>query len=234
MASSGVAVGLAILVVGLIIGAYGAHTPVSASSQTSFTLLNTSLKVDPNDYESQNVQLHQGQVVNVENVSIDNQTLFNFYIMNQSEYYNFYGCAPWCHGAPPGTNASTNGAGNTSVPLATFLNVTVSPSAPYKDHNFTAPANGTYYFIFDNTEGPSYTTYLYQNATGNTIGQFTLLGYGPSTTHSVNSVFVYSGAALLIIGGAIATALWSSGKTRAKPYGGTTTTPPPSTTPPST
>jgi hypothetical protein len=222
-------VGLVILVVGLLLGVYAAYTPVSTSKVTSFSLLNTSLKVDPNDYESQNVQLNKSQTVNIQTVSINNQTIFYFYIMNQSEYYNFYGCAPFCRGAPNGSAAFTSGAGTTSVPLATFTNVTVTPSNPYSNHNFTAPTNGTYYFIFDNTEGPSYSTYANQNATGNTLGQFTLLGYGPVTTHAVNSIFLYSGVALLIIGGAIATAMWSAGRARPKgpPSMATTATPPP-------
>ena len=226
-------VGLVILVVGLLLGVYAAYAPASSQKATSFSLLNTSLKVDPNDYESQNVQLNKSQTVEIQTLSIQNQTIFNFYIMNQSEYYNFYGCAPFCHTAPSGTNASANGAPNSTMPLATELNVTgITPSNPYSNHNFTAPTNGTYYFIFDNTIGPSYNTYLYQNATGNTIGQFTLLAYGPVTTHAVNSAFLYSGVALLIIGGAIATAMWDSGRT--KSYTGKTTTPTtaPSTPPP--
>lgn len=234
-------VGLVILVVGLLLGVYAAYSPVFSTKTTSYSLLSTSLKIDPNDYESQNVPLNQSQTIDIQTVSVTNQTLVFFYIMNQSEYYNWYGCAPWCEAAPANSTAAINAGNNAttplaSTPLATFINQTVTPSSPYSNLNFTAPTAGTYYFVFDNSRGPNYASYAAQNVTGNTIGQFNIIGYGPVTTHAVNSTFLYAGVALLVIGGAIATATWDMGRRpRAPPpRTTTTTTAPPSTPAPST
>src|SRR5579884_602016 len=96
MASKIALVGLVILVVGLIIGIIGAASPVSGAFEP---LLSTTFNVDGNGYQSKNLNMSQGQTIQL-SVSIANNTLFNFYIMNQTNYYAFYGCAPACHAAP--------------------------------------------------------------------------------------------------------------------------------------
>ena len=232
MVAKAAVVGIVILVIGLLVGIYGVYTPVSAQKQQSYTLLSTSVRVDPNDYAAQNVLLAQGQVINYQ-ISIQNQTTFQLTIMNQSQYYTFYGCAPFCRSGnitgPPG------GPPVGYVPeqnLTSFVNATVTPSAAVAN-SFTAPANGTYYFIFDNSVGPSYATYIGQNASGFTTGSFSLTTTGLVTTNVVNWNFVGAGIALLIVGGAIATATWGSSRPKPKPSM-TTSTVPATTQPPPT
>ncbi len=65
------------------------------------------------------------------------------------------------------------------------LNVSVAPSLPYSGE-FNAPANGTYYFLFDNTIGASWSNYLGQNSTGPTDGQFSLSTVQSVKTDSIN------------------------------------------------
>ena len=231
MVAKAATVGLVVLVIGLIVGIYGAYTPVSAQSQVSSTLLNTALSVDANDYHSQNAVLGNGETVGIQ-VSIVNTTIFGFYVMNQTQYYTFYGCAPFCHTAP-------NGSAVGFIPpqgLTSEVNVTVTPTTPYSA-SFTAPSNGTYYFIFDNSVGPSWSTYYNQNASlvacntpnpfsCNTVGSFKLTGNVVGTNYSVNWAIVGAGAALLIVGGAIATVAWESKPRRKTPPVTTTAVPP--------
>ncbi len=206
MVSKSALVGLLILVLGLVVGLAGAVTPVASTSQQSYPLLDTSIRVDPNGYASQNLAMTNGQTVQV-NLSIDNQTMFTFDIMNQKQYYVYYGCAPLC--AQPllgGSGTYNEQAGETNP---TLLNVTVSPSTPYQG-SFTAPADGTYYFVLDNSIGPSWSTYVNANAPGFTTGHFTITATQPVTSYSVNWTLVGLGAAVLLIGGAVATATWES------------------------
>ncbi|MGI0079780.1 MAG: hypothetical protein ACRECH_09150 [Nitrososphaerales archaeon] len=225
-------VGIVILLIGLIIGVYAVYTPVSTTGSVSSTLLNTSLKIDANDYESHNTPLSQGQAVSI-TVSITNQTIFNFYVMNQSQYYTFYSCAPLCHTAP---NGSVAGPISPPSNLAAQVNVTVTPTSSYSS-SFTAPASGTYYFVFDNTVGPSWATYYNQNASSvvcntpkpflcNTVGSFKLVGNVPQTNYSVNWAILGAGIVLLIVGGAIATAGWGTKPRRKTPPITTTAVPP--------
>ena len=224
MVAKSATVGIAILVIGLLIGVYAVYTPVSSMSTVSSTFLSTSLRVDPNDYESQNQVLGQGQTVTYQ-ISIQNQTIFQLAIMNQSQYYTFYGCAPWCRAGnitgPPGAAVGPIVEQN----LTSLANVTVTPSASVSN-TFTAPSNGTYYFIFDNTVGPSYTTYIGQNASGFTTGQFSLTGNAQQKTNSVNWTILGAGVVLLLVGGAIATVAWDTKPKRKTPPVATTSVPP--------
>lgn len=212
MASKTALVGLLILVLGLVVGLAGAVTPVASTSQQSYALLDTSIRVDPNGYASQNLVMTKGETVQV-SLSVDNQTMFTFDIMNQGQYYVYYGCAPLCAQPLLGGNGTYYQQAGEATP--TFVNATVSPSAPYKT-SFTAPADGTYYFVFDNSIGPSWDTYVNQSAPGFTTGHFTLTALQEITTYAVNWTLVGIGALILLVGGAIATATWES---RAKPKG---------------
>lgn len=225
-------IGLVILVVGLIVGIYGVYSPVSAQKQSTVTLLNTTKLVDANDYASQNIVLDQGQTIQI-SASITNTTIFGFYIMDQSQYYSFYGCAPWCH-----TAANISGVGAVGPQgLTAQVNVTnLTPSQPYSA-SFTAPTSNTYYFVLDNSVGPSWATYTGQNAsmvacnTGNPFACNTQINLqittpGTVTTHSANWTVVGIGIALLIIGGAIGTAMWGSASRPKRP-----TPPTPTVTP---
>jgi hypothetical protein len=187
-------------------------TPVASTSQQSYSLLDTSIRIAPNDYASQNLAMSKGQTVQV-NLSIDNQTMFTFDIMNQKQYRVYYGCAPMCAQPMLGGSGTFNQQANEANP--TLLNVTVSPSAPYQG-SFTAPDDGTYYFVFDNSIGPSWVTYVNTSATGFTTGHFTITATQPVTSYSVNWTLVGIGAALLIVGGAVATVSWEA---KPKPKG---------------
>lgn len=181
-------------------------TPVASTSQQNYALLDTSIRVDPNGYASQNLVMTKGQTVQVA-LSIDNQTMFTFDIMNQHQYYVYYGCAPVC--AQPllgGSGTYYQQAGETTP---TLLNQTVSPSAAYQGA-FTAPSDGTYYFVFDNSIGPSWDTYVNTSASGFTTGHFTLTSSQSVTSYAVNWTLVGFGAVLLLVGGAVATATWET------------------------
>ena len=201
MASKVALIGLVILVVGLIVGVYGAAYPSSASSQQPYSILNTSLHIDPNDYQSQNLNMTAGETINLA-LMITNQTIFQFYIMNQSQYYTYYGCAPACHQPLLGGNGTFWQQAGETTPA--FTNATITPNQNYTT-KFTATKAGVYYFIFDNTVGPSWATYAGQNASGFTDGSFSIVGTQSVTASSINWVPLGAGIALLIIGGAIAT-----------------------------
>jgi hypothetical protein len=212
MVSKTALVGLLVLVLGLVVGLAGAVTPVASTSQQTYSLLDTSIRVDPNGYASQNLAMTKGQTVQV-NLGIDNQTMFTFDIMNQKQYYVYYGCAPMCAQPLIVGTGTFNQQANEAAP--TLLNVTVSPSTPYQG-SFTAPADGTYYFVFDNAIVPSWATYVNQNSPGFTTGHFTITATQPVTSYSVNWTLVGIGAALLIVGGAVATVSWEA---KPKPKG---------------
>jgi hypothetical protein len=193
------------------VGFAGAVMPVASSAQQPFQLLDTSIRVDPNGYASQNLAMTKGETVQV-SLRIDNQTMFTFDIMNQGQYYVYYGCAPLCAQPMLGGNGTYNQQAGEATP--TLLNVTVSPSASYQG-SFTAPSDGTYYFVFDNSIGPSVSTYVNQNASGFTTGHFTLMSSQTVTTYAVNWTLVGVGVVLLLAGGAVATVTWEA-KSKAK------------------
>lgn len=201
-------VGIAILVVGLVVGVIGVVMPAKTNIHQEFTLLNTNFAVDPNDYESQNVVLAKGQTITL-NVSIDNQTVFDVVVMNQSQYYVYYNCAPLCHQPFLGGTGNYSQQANESV--AYFLNVSVSPSHPFVG-SFTAPANGTYYIVLDNTVGPNWTSFVQSNATsgGWTMGRIEVTTVKSIPAHTVNWALVVPGAVLLVVGGGLGTAGWPS------------------------
>lgn len=229
-------IGLVILVIGLIVGVYGVYTPVSAQKQTTISLLNVQASVDANDYQSKNVILNQGQSIDFQ-ASIQNTTIFYLYIMNQTQYYNYYGCAPLCY--QPLLGGSGNFWQQAGESQGAFVNVsTLTPSSAYSG-SFTAPAAGTYYFVLDNSFGPTLATYIGSNASTvvcgtsnafacNTVVNLAITTPGTVTTHAANWAVVGIGAALLIIGGAIGTAMWTQ---TTKPKKPATTTPAPAVTP---
>ncbi|MGI0079786.1 MAG: hypothetical protein ACRECH_09180 [Nitrososphaerales archaeon] len=218
-------VGLAILVVGIIVGFAGAYLPVSASSTQNGTLLSTAFGVDANDYQSKNLNLSQGTTIQV-NVKITNTTIFQLELMNSNQYYSFYSCAPFCRQAQNNTAvAPTAPIGPQN--LTAIQNVTVTPSTS-QSFSFTAQNGGTYYFILDNTVGPSYATYLGQNASVVacntpapsaclTSGNLTITGPVTVNTGTINWLLVGPGIVLLIIGGIIATATWEKKRSVPRP-----------------
>ncbi len=208
MLSKAAYVGLVILVIGIAIGLVGAFTPQSTTRQQSVTLLNTVISVDPNDYATKNLQMTQGQSVGIK-LSISNQTIFFFYVMNQTQYYVWYGCAPQCHQPLLGGQGTFSQQANETTP--DFVNATVTPATPYAG-SFSAPSNGTYYFVFDNSIGPSWSTYINHNASGNTIGSFALSEVQPVKNYSANWLLLGAGSAVMLVGGAIATVFWANKK----------------------
>jgi hypothetical protein len=202
-----------LLAAGLAIGIFGAVTPVSATTQSSVTLVDSQIGVDPNDYATQNLQMVQGQTVSV-TLSIDNQSvIFTFDIMNQTQYYIWYGCAPNCHQPLLGGNGTYYQQANESTPY--LVNETVSPSTPFHSV-FVAPSNGTYYFVFDNSIGNSWSTYVNHNASGYTDGEFALNEIRPSNVHSANWLVIGAGSATMLVGGAVGTAFWPISNSRPK------------------
>jgi hypothetical protein len=210
MASAGAVAGIIILIIGLIVGVYAVIYPVHQS------VLSQTLSIDGNDYQSANFNLTSGERAYIQ-VSISNNTIFTFDIMNRTQYYNFYTvCAPYCH---TGLNIVGCSCNVTSNPLTaveskpTLENMTVTSSSPITI-DFTAPSSGTYYFVFDNTIGPNYSCYISTclgslvspQATYATVGSFSLSGY------AINWNFLGVGIVLLIIGGLIATVFWRSGR----------------------
>jgi len=194
-------VGLAILVVGFVVGAIGAAAPEASVSEQSAVLVNTPVIVGPNDYASQSLILTSGQSLHVA-LSIDNETIFTFDIMNQTQYAIWYGCAPRCHQPLLGGNGTFYQQAKERTP--TLLNVTVSPSTPLSAQ-FTAPSNATYYFVLDSSVGPAWNSYLRQDASGYTTGNLTLTSMLPVTDYAVNWPLVILGSAVMLAGGAIAT-----------------------------
>ena len=223
-------IGFVILVVGLIVGIYGVYTPVSAQKASTITLLNVQASVDANDYQSKNVVLNQGETVNYQ-ASIANTTIFYLYIMNQSQYYNYYGCAPFCYQPLLGGNGTFwQQAGESQGAMVNISTLTPSSS---KSGSFTAPSDGTYYFVLDNSIGPNMATYIGSNASQvvcgtsnpfacNTVVNLQITTPGTVTSHSANWAVVGIGIALLIIGGAIGTAMWGATAGPRKPAPTTT------------
>jgi len=200
-------IGLVILLIGAIIGFVGAVSPVSAVAQKPVTIYNNVLTIDPNDYQSHSVVLTKGQTINV-TFYLDNQTIFFVYIMNQSQYYVFYNCAPTCHQPLLGGNGTFWQQANESEPA--LVNMSVSPSSPFK-YTFTAPANETYYIVLDNSIGPKWIDYLYSNGTSAT-GTLVITGFTKVTEQSTNWPLVVPGVIILLVGGVISTITWEGKK----------------------
>lgn len=206
MVSTSIFIGLGLLALGAAIGFFGAATPIASASQQTIPLINTVIVVAPNDYSTQSLQLAKGETVQL-SLSIENQTIFTFDIMNQSQFYIYNNCAPKC--VQPflgGTGSYYQQAGEAEP---SQVNVSISPLSPYSKQ-FTAPANGTYYFVFDNSIGPSWSSYSDQNASGATVGQFSLSSIRAVTTSSVNWAMVGLGAVVTISGGGAASASWGT------------------------
>ncbi len=201
----GAYIGFVLLILGVVIGIFGAITPISSTSERTVSLVNTPLGIDPNDYATQNLQMTKGQTVNV-SLSIDNQsTIFSFDIMNQTQYYIWYGCAPDCYQPLLGGHGTYYQQAKETTPY--LVNASVSPSSPY-NATFTAPSNGTYYFVFDNSIGASWSTYINHNASGYTIGRFALSEVQPVRVYSANLLFVGLGSVAMLAGGAIPAIFW--------------------------
>lgn len=201
MSSRITVVGLAILVVGAIIGIVGVSRPLTSVSLQPVTLVNAALVVDPNDYASQSLVMTAGQSVQVA-LRISNQTIFTFDIMNQRQYDVWYNCAPRCHQPLLGGSGTYYQQANETDP--SLVNATVTPSAPYMAP-FTAPSNATYYFVLDNSIGSTWSSYLNQDASGSTMAQLTLTSTQAVTEYEANWLFVGLGVVVILVGGAIAT-----------------------------
>ncbi|PSN82101.1 hypothetical protein B9Q02_12115, partial [Candidatus Marsarchaeota G1 archaeon BE_D] len=76
---------------------------------------------------------------------------------------------------------------------------------------FTAPANGTYYIVLDNSIGPKWIDYLYSNGTSAT-GTLVITGFTKVTEQSTNWPLVVPGVIILLVGGVISTITWEGKK----------------------
>ncbi|MDG6995989.1 MAG: hypothetical protein JRN52_08700 [Nitrososphaerota archaeon] len=208
MVSSIAIVGLVVLVLGAVAGGYAATNPVSSHAQQEYALINSSPAVSGNGYSSQNFAMSKGQRVDI-SLSIRNQTIFYFYIMNQSQYYAFYACAPTCHkplGSLPSSDSPSTQSG---------WNVSVTPSQPIQNKSFVAPANGTYYFVLDNSIGSSWTQYVNQSASGPTVANLYVAAYGIVTDYSVNLLWLAIGGVVMLAGAGLSSVTWSVNKSKA-------------------
>jgi hypothetical protein len=201
MSSRVVGIGIAIIIVGVAIGITGVARPLASVLQQPVTLVDAAITVDPNDYATQSLMMTTGQTIQVA-LRIDNQTIFTFDIMNQTQYDVWYNCAPRCHQPLLGGNGAYYQQANERTP--TLVNATVSPSSPYLAQ-FTAPSDATYYFVLDNSIGPAWANYLNQDAPESTMGQLTLTSTQAVTDYAVNWSFIGLGAVVILAGGAIAT-----------------------------
>ncbi len=204
-------VGFFLLIIGLILGVIGATSPISNAADKSVSLVNTPLGVDPNDYATQDLQMTKGQTVDVSLSIVNQSVLFSFDIMNQTQYYIWYGCAPLCYQPLLGGQGAYYQQSNETTPY--LVNVTVTSTSPYS-HAFTAPSNGTYYFVFDNSIGSSWSTYIGHNATGYTEGQFALAETQPTRVYSANWPLVGMGAGVMLTGGVVGTVFWGKKSSR--------------------
>jgi len=201
MVSRIAAMGLVVLIAGVAIGVIGVTRPSASVSQQQVTLINTIITVDPNDYATQSLIMTAGQTIQIA-LRIDNHTIFTFDVMNQTQYDVWYNCAPRCHQPLLGGNGTYYQQGDERTP--TLVNATVSPSSPYMAQ-FSAPSNATYYFVLDNSVGPTWANYLNQDASGSTMGQLSLMSLQAVTDYAVNWLFVGLGSLVMLVGGAIAT-----------------------------
>ena len=194
-------IAMAIIVVGVAIGIIGVARPLASVLQQPVTLVDAAITVDPNDYATQSLMMTTGQAIQVA-LRIDNQTIFTFDIMNQTQYDVWYNCAPRCHQPLLGGNGAYYEQANERTP--TLVNATVSPSSPYLAQ-FTAPSGATYYFVLDNSIGPSWANYLNQDASHSTMTQLTLTSMRAVTVYTVNWTFIGLGGVVILAGGGIAT-----------------------------
>ncbi len=181
---------------------------MASVSQQRVTLINTAITVDPNDYATQSLIMAAGQTIQIA-LRIDNQTIFTFDVMNQTQYDVWYKCAPRCHQPLLGGNGTYYQQANEKTPV--LVNATVSPSSLYMAQ-FTAPSNATYCFVLDNSVGPTWANYLNQDASGSTMGQLSLTSQQAVTDYAVNWLFVGLGSVVILVGGAIATWLPHPGR----------------------
>jgi len=192
---------LTIFVAGVAIGIVGISRPLASVTQQPVTLVDAVFTVDPNDYATQSLVMTTGQRIQVA-VSINNQTIFTFDVMNQTQYDVWYNCAPRCHQPLLGVNGTYYQQANEKTP--TLMNATVSLSSPYSAQ-FTAPSNATYYLVLDNSIGLTWANYVNQDASGSTMGRLTVTSTQAVTDYAVNWPLVGLGSAVVLAGGVMAT-----------------------------
>lgn len=193
------------LLLGLSIGFLAMYYPLTSTSTLNSTF-STPVSVDPNDFKSESLAMTKGEVTNFA-MQVDNATAMRLYIMNSTQYSIFLKCAPKC--AQPllgGKGSYYEQTGLTRPDL--FLNVSISESKPYRG-NFTAPTAGQFYFVFDNSVGGNWSTYLGQNATGFESGTIKMTVFQVATTYAINWDLVIIGAVEIVLGGVVTTILWT-------------------------
>lgn len=205
--------GVLVLLLGLSIGILAAYRPIISTSQLNSTF-STPVNVDPNDYKAEVLSMSKGEIVNYA-MQLDNETMLRLYIMNATQYSVFLKCAPRCIQPLLGGKGSYyEQAGLTRQAL--FVNASVSESKPFRS-NFTAPTSGTFYFVFDNSVGGNWSTYLGQNATGSVSGTIKMTVYQIATTYTFNLPLIVIGASEIVVGGLLVTILWTPRITKSRP-----------------
>ncbi len=206
-------IALAILAIGIIVGIIAALSPIGSFSPQHSGFISP-FNVDPNDYKTEPLQMAKGESVAFM-VQLDNATIFRFYIMNSTQLTVYEKCAPKCmQPLVGGSGPYYKQYGLTKAPL--YLNVTVTEASPFSD-SFTAPSTGAYYFVFDNSEGRSFATYLGQNATGFTAGTLTVNTFEIASTFVANWRLAFLAVGEVLVGGTLATLLWEPKIKKSKP-----------------
>ncbi|SRR5579875_109501 len=174
-------IGIVILIIGIALVGYGASTPIKQTTTQTTTQdvalsPQTTRVIDANGVWSPGAQvLSKGEAITatftLSNYSASQGPVF-LYVQNISQFIKWGGCAP-C----------------TSPSL---LNQTLPSSGTYT-LSWTAPADGSYYFTFDD-EAYGAAASAQFSASGNNVSSV------PITTTSQNTTLLYSGAALIVIG----------------------------------
>jgi hypothetical protein len=198
-------IGVVILLLGLSIGLFAFYYPLSSTSTLNSTF-STPVSVDPNDFKSETLSMTKGEVVNYA-MQLDNATSIWMYIMNSTQYSIFLKCAPKCAQPLLGGKGTYYEQAGLSRPDY-FLNVSISESKPYKS-NFTAPTSGTFFFVFDNSIGGNWSSYLGQNATGFKFGTIKMTVFQIATTYAINWDLMIISVVEIILGGVVTTVLWT-------------------------
>ncbi len=196
-----VALGVLILVVGVGVFAYGDLSPLSTTSSQSVTktvaipTISGQPMAAKGTWATGSVQLTQGTHVtgtfSDSNYSSSDGPLF-FYIQDKPTFVTWGNCSP----------CKVSGAYNQTATSTGTASI-----------DWTVPANGSYFFIFD---GESYKS----GASLGLTGSGTLSTTEPVTTSSLNTTPIYLGAVLAIVGILLAAASFVSAGGKKMPPAG--------------
>ena len=138
--------GVVVLLIGLGVWAVAAYSPIPTSTSTMTSTVSvipsTNRNIDPNGDWSHGMTLQQGETVTgtatIQSFNSSAGPAF-FYVMNESTFIDWGGCAPCKEPSVAGTHLDTGTFQNTTMPASGTLQI-----------SYTAPTTGAYYVVFDN------------------------------------------------------------------------------------